>query len=149
MSCLRRSPDAVATVNDGDRTPDVPGTGGVVVADSRGWGDDAYVLESLALSGDRLTIGVSYGGGCRTHAFTLVLSPSFVDSDPVRLPAVLAHEARGDPCEAWLTERFVFDLDLVKVRYRETYGPGPGKVVLRIAGASGDDLVYEFTASAR
>ncbi|MYE93948.1 MAG: hypothetical protein F4086_02195 [Gemmatimonadetes bacterium] len=116
----------------------------VVVADGRDWGDDPYVVNSAALDGDRLTLEVSYSGGCRDHAFTLVISASFRESDPVQLPAVLAHEANGDSCEAWLTESHVFDLTLVKNRYREFYGPGPGRIVLDIEGISGRHLLYEF-----
>lgn len=123
--------------------PDVP-EGNVVVADGRDRGDDPYVVNSVAVDGHRLTIEVSFSGGCRTHAFTLVISKTFRESDPVQLPAVLAHDANGDSCEAWLTASHVFDLALVRTRHRQFYGPGPGRVVLRIAGVPGDDLVYQF-----
>lgn len=116
----------------------------VVLVGSGDWGDDPYVVNSAAIDGDQLTIEVSYGGGCRDHTFTLVISESFRESDPVRLPAVLAHEANGDPCEAWLTESHVFDLALVRTRYRQFYGSGSGRVTLSIEGVRGEDLVYEF-----
>ena len=115
----------------------------VVVADGRDHGDDPYVVNSAAVDGDRLTISASYGGGCRDHIFTLVIAKSFRGSDPVQLPAVLAHEANGDPCEAYLTESRVYDLALVRTRYRQFHGSGSGKVVLRIDGVPGD-LVYRF-----
>ncbi len=123
--------------------PDVPASN-VVVADDRHWGDDPYVVNAAAVDGHRLTLEVSFSGGCRRHAFTLVLSPTFQESDPVQLPAVLAHEAHGDPCEAYPTESHVFDLALVRTRYRQFYGAGPGRVILRITGVPGADLVYEF-----
>ena len=123
--------------------PNVPESN-VVLADGRERGDDPYIVNSVAVAGHRLTIEVSYAGGCRNHAFTLVISTSFGESDPVQLPAVLAHDANGDACEAWLTESHSFDLALVRARYRQFYGPGPGTVVLRIKGVLGDDLVYEF-----
>ena len=116
----------------------------MVLADGRNLGDDPYVVNSAAVDGDRLTLSVSYSGGCRNHVFTLVIS-KFQESDPVQLPAVLAHDANGDTCEAWPTESLSFDLGLVRTRYRQFYGPGPGKVVLLIRGVSGDGLVYEFT----
>ena len=83
-------------------------TGRVVVAgaDAR-LGDDDYVLNSATITGDTLTVSVSYSGGCRTHVFTLVIAASFVEDSPVRLPAVLRHDANGDPCEAFLTESYV------------------------------------------
>ena len=116
----------------------------VVVADGRNWGDDSYVVNSAVLDGDRMAIEVSFAGGCRNHAFTLVISRSFRESDPVQLSAVLAHEANGDACEAWLTESHVFDLALVRTRYREFYGPGPGEVLLHIEGVSGEVFLYAF-----
>ena len=125
--------------------PDMPGNN-VVVVDGHDYGDDPYVANSAAIDGDQLTISVSYAGGCRNHIFTLVISESFMESDPVQLPAVLAHEANGDPCEAYPTESVVFDLALVRTRYRQSYGPGSGKVVLRIMGVPGDGLVYQFQA---
>ncbi len=128
-----------------DSTLDPTVTGGnVVVADGRDRGDDPWVVNSAAIDGHRLTIDVSYTGGCRRHEFTLVISKSFRESDPVQLQAVLAHNANGDPCEAWLTESHVFDLTLIRTRYRQFYGPGPGRVVLRIEGVSGGNLLYEF-----
>lgn len=138
--------DTVVSVDADDVPPGEPRTGQIVVADSRNWGDDDYVVNSAAISGNDLTVEVSYSGGCRTHALTLVIAEAFAESDPVQLSAVLAHEADGDPCQAWLTEQYVFDLDLVRTRYRDAYGPGAGTVVLQIAGLTGDRLVYEFTS---
>lgn len=117
----------------------------VVVDDGRDYGDDPYVVNSAAVEGDRLNLSVSYSGGCRKHVFTLVISKSFRESDPVQLSAVLAHHGNGDPCEAFPTESISFDLGLVRTRYQTFYGSGPGEVVLRITGVSGEDLVYEFT----
>ena len=109
-------------------------------------GDDDYVLNSATIDGDTLMISVSYGGGCERHAVALVIAASFIETSPVRLPAVLRHEANGDSCEAWLTESYAFDLTLVRTRYRDAYGPGRGGVVLELDGAAASDLVYEFTA---
>ena len=135
----------LATTGCRDSTLDPTVTeGNVVVADGRDRGDDPWVVNSAAIDGHRLTIDVSYAGGCRRHEFTLVISKSFRESDPAQLPAVLAHNANGDPCEAWLTESHVFDLALVRTRYRQFFGPGPGRVALRIVGVSGGNLLYEF-----
>ena len=134
-----------ATVARGAPAPNVSGTGRVVVdGGGEATGNDDYVLNSATIAGDTLTISASYSGGCETHAMTLVIAASFVDASPVRLPAILAHEANGDRCEAWLTQSHAFALDLVRARYRETYGPGAGSVLLDIQGAADERLVYEF-----
>ncbi len=108
-------------------------------------GDDHYVLNAASVAGDTLTVSVSFAGGCETHAFTLVVAASFIKSSPVRLPAMLAHEANDDPCEAWLTQSITFDLSTIGTRYRQAYGPGAGRVVLQLDGVPDGHLVYEFT----
>lgn len=141
------APDDAVSVTPGDTTPDGPQAGAVHVAGSGAkLGDDAYVLNSAALVGDMLEVSVSYGGGCETHVVALVIAASFAESFPVQLQASLAHEANGDACEAWLTVTYVFDLALVRTRYRDAYGPGAATVVLQLDGWSAGPLVYEFTA---
>ena len=141
------APDDVVSVTPGDTTPDAPRAGAVHVAGSGAkLGDDDYVLNSAAVVGDALEASVSYGGGCETHVVALVIAASFAESFPVQLQASLAHEANGDACEAWLTVTYVFDLALVRTRYRDAYGPGAATVVLQLDGWSAGRLVYEFTA---
>ena len=121
--------------------------GAVVVAGTGATlGDDDHVLNAASIAGDTLTISVSYGGGCETHEFTLVISASFIESSPAQLSTVLTHEANDDPCEAWLTQSYTFDLSIVRTRYREAFGPGAGTVVLQLDSVPDGHLVYEFIA---
>ena len=136
--------DSERAASPGDPPPRV-----VVAGDDADLGGDPYELNSAAITGHALTVSVSFAGGCQEHAFTLVIGDSFAESSPVQLPAVLKHDANGDSCEAWLTETHVFDLELIRNRYREAYGPGAGTVVLQLRGAPDVpdalvDLVYEF-----
>ena len=131
--------------NGGDA--DDPVAGRVVVgevADAGSWGADAYDFGTASIAGDTLTIEVSYGGGCRDHVFTLVVAPAFMESDPVRVAAALAHEGNDDPCQAWLTQSYTFELDPIKTRYRNAYDAGSGTVVIDLRDYGGDALRYEF-----
>ena len=102
-------PTAVAVPAPGSATA-APLAGAVVVANTgAAVGDDSYVLNAASVTDDMLTISVSYGGGCRTHALTLVISESFIETSPVQLSSVLAHYANNDPCEAFLTHSYTFD----------------------------------------
>ena len=145
-----RAPGEPTLVSVGrtDGTAPAPSQAGRVVVAGTGatLGNDDYVLNSATITGDTLTISVSYSGGCRTHLFTLVIAASFVEASPVRLPAVLRHDANGDRCEAFPTESYAFDLALVRARYRAVYGPGAGRVALQLDAVPEDALVYEFTA---
>ena len=91
---------------------------------------------------------MSYGGGCESHDVTLVAYPSDIlpESYPVQLDVVLAHDANGDACEAYLTDTYVFDLTPIKAWYQEAYRDDRGTIILLLQGAPENlpDLVYRF-----
>ena len=107
---------------------------------------DPFDLNAAAVSGNILTVSVSYGGGCRSHVFVLTAAESFQESSPVQLPMVLTHDADADPCEAYLTRQLRFDLAPIRERYRAAYGQDSGTVRLLLdpAPAAGQPLVYQF-----
>lgn len=130
-------------------TDTAPRTGNVVFSPGGAdftapWGMDDYALEAAAVAGDTLAVTLSYSGGCRTHRFTLVAAEAFMESDPVQLEVAIAHDADGDPCEAYPTEEIHFILDPIKARYKASYGTGQGTIVLRLARAPDGPLVYRF-----
>ena len=108
------------------------------------WGtDDYFVNTPPVINGNVLTLNVSYGGGCKAHDFTLVTSGVFRESNPVELQAIIAHNANGDSCEAWLTETYHFDLSPLKAHYQKTYKTQAGTLGLRIKDIP-ELLVYPF-----
>ena len=88
------------SVGRADGTAPAPSQAGrvVVAGTDTTLENDDYVLNGATITGDTLTVSVSYSGGCRRHVFTLVIAASFVESSPLRLPAVLRHDANGDTC---------------------------------------------------
>lgn len=105
-------------------------------------GDRAPVIEN-----DTLILTVSYSGGCEAHDFTLVTDGGFMESDPVQLVLTLTHDANDDPCEAYPTERYVFDLQPIRTLYQEAYRTDEGSIILllRHLGDPGVvDLAYTF-----
>ncbi len=106
---------------------------------------DPFTLNSAAVTGDVLTVSVSYAGGCRHHEFRLLKDDSFMESDPVQLRITLIHDGNGDRCEAWITEQHSFDLGDVKARWRAAYRRDSGVVQLRLRDAVDDEaLLYRF-----
>ena len=85
------------------------------------------------------------GGGCEDHQLTLVVSETFLESFPVQLHTSLAHNANGDPCQAWLTESYRFDLTPIKKMYQEAYGQKAGTIILHLEEAPDGELTYDFT----
>ena len=107
---------------------------------------DPFSLNSAAVSGNILTLSVSYSGGCRSHLFVLTAAESFQESSPVQLPLVLTHDANKDPCEAYPTEQLRFDLTPISKRYQRAYGQDSGSVLLLLQPdpATDQPLVYQF-----
>ena len=127
-----------------DMEPALPGTVvfSATPASTEEWGADDFELSAAAISGDTLTVTVSYGGGCEDHAFTLVASEAFRESDPVQLQVALAHDANADACERWVTQDYSFDLLPIKERFQSQYQES-GTIILQLEDAPAE-LVYEF-----
>ena len=142
---LTKSDNVVRPAVDIDGEPDKkPSSESVFIGDAGGrFGADRYVLNTATVTGDTLTVNVSYGGGCRIHQFTLVASESFMESFPVQLHISLAHNANNDLCRAWLAEDYHFDLTPIKAMFQEGYRQKTGTIVLRLKNAP-EELVYEF-----
>lgn len=73
LLAVAHPPDRGAGSDDDDVVDDddaAGSTGAVQVGDTIG-PNDAFTLDSLALSGDDLTIPVSTSGGCADHTWTL------------------------------------------------------------------------------
>ena len=121
-------------------------TGTVFIGDTDDkFGTDEYTLNSATITDDTLNISVSYSGGCEDHKFTLVVSDTFLESFPVQLHASLAHNANSDPCAAYPTDNYRFDLTPIKTMYQEAYRQEAGTIILRLKDAPDGELVYEFT----
>jgi hypothetical protein len=95
---------------------------------------DPAEIVTATVEGDRLLLGVRYGGGCARHEFALRFSPVFLESDPVQSVLELAHDAKGDPCRALVGQTLAFDLSPLKRTYREAYGVEHGTILLRVHG---------------
>ena len=84
---------------------------------------DAFTLNSANVRADTLTLDVTYAGGCRTHFFTLYMTPdTFQESFPPQADLYLIHNSNGDFCEAAIRMTKKFDLSPIGELYRATYG---------------------------
>lgn len=107
-------------------------------------GSSPFEINSATVVGDTLLVSVSFVGGCETHEFMLGIDDSFLESNPVRMHAWLFHDASGDTCEAYLTEKHEFDLTRIKTRYQKAYQRQEGVVLILLEGAPQGPLSYEF-----
>lgn len=131
-------------------------TGDDKVDDIDQYGGDLYTFNSATIEEDTLTVFVSYGGGCETHEFTLLLEPFFIEDGPfgTGIGISIAHDANLDMCERWVEESYHFDLIPIKKKYQGQYKKDAGSVHLGWTfdptvtlpdGGPPIDLVYTFT----
>jgi hypothetical protein len=99
-----------------------------------GWRQDPYEFIEMHVDGDRLDVTVRYGGGCREHEFALLVNPAFLESYPVQMRGVLAHDAKADPCRALIQKTLQFDLSPLKRAYRAAYQTDTVRIHLHVAG---------------
>ncbi len=143
---MKADPDDTSLSVDDVDPADIAYIGEVFIGNAGDrFGTDEFVVNSASITDDTLSVSVSYSGGCETHEFTLIASESFLESFPVQLHVSLAHNANGDACEAYPTEKYQFDLTPIKNMYQEAYRQEAGTIILRLKEAPNTDLVYEFT----
>jgi hypothetical protein len=56
-----------------------------------------------------------------------------MESNPVQVRLFLSHEDFDDPCDAWITRDYHFDLGPLKKEYQDSYGvaePGATTLIL-------------------
>src|SRR5687767_105037 len=112
-------------------------------ADSPRWPSDAVTIQGFAFKGDSLELSVSFGGGCREHAFVLLADAAWMESYPVQVAVRLSHDANEDACDALLSRVLRFDLTPLKAAYASSYQVSTGIIKLNLRGASGS-LTYTW-----
>lgn len=102
----------------------------------------ATQVDSLALDGDALDVGVSYGGGCAEHFFaTCWPAQAFGAFDPVQARLDLSHWSdEPETCDGWSSEVITVDLEPLKQAYIDVYG-GSGTIIVNLGGYS---VEYSF-----
>ena len=92
---------------------------------------DPANIQGASMDGDRLSLRVTYSGGCWAHELDLYGSTAFLESYPVQADVFLSHDAKDDPCDALIREQLFYDLLPLKQAYHQAYGP-EGPLLLRI-----------------
>lgn len=103
---------------------------------------DALSIDGAAVTGDTLSVDVSYGGGCEDHDFSICWpDQSFMESSPVQVGLEIWHDGHDDACDAWISETLTWDLTPLKQSYQAAYGGGSGTMILQVGGFS---VTYAF-----
>jgi hypothetical protein len=113
--------------------------------DRSNYPSDPVSLASAEILSDSLALAVRYSGGCAVHAFRLIAFNYWLESNPVQVVAVLAHDDPDDPCDAIVSDTITFGLAPLREAYRDSYGT-PGTVVLHVTNDTADQesVTYQF-----
>jgi hypothetical protein len=102
---------------------------------------DFYHLIWAELEGELFSIHVGYSGCSPDHPFTLYAARGFMESLPVQTWMLLAHDDRGEPCDAYFEKTLFFDLGPIQEAHIEDYG-APGIVRIRFRDFEGDETEF-------
>lgn len=111
--------------------------------DATHWPSDPVTVQGFTIRGDSLELAVTFGGGCRDHAFVLLSDAAWMESYPVQVGIKLAHDANGDNCKALLSRVLRFDLSPLKAAYAAPYQSASGIMKLNIRGTAAS-VVYTW-----
>lgn len=75
-------------------------------------GNDPITVTDAVVNKDKVTLTLSYAGGCEDHDVALWYTGAVGNSDPPQQPVELQHDAHGDSCEALITEERHFDFSV-------------------------------------
>ena len=95
---------------------------------------DAVYINEINIKSDKLTVNISYGGGCKDHNFSLIGSNEYLESYPVRTSLLLSHQSNNDTCTAFFTQMLVFNLRTLKNNFQEMYPEYKGVLQLYVLG---------------
>jgi hypothetical protein len=101
--------------------------------ESAEWFHDTLEIKAVSITGDTLSLSVTYGGGCWVHDLWLVASSLFMESAPPQVDVFLGHNAYGDLCRAIVHRDLTFDLAPLK-RTATNGSDTHGTLILRIRG---------------
>lgn len=74
----------------------------------------AFNVESMDIVDAKLTLSVSYSGGCEEHEFNLYSPNQYAKSYPPQLSLFLQHIDNGDNCRARIYKDLIFDISGVE-----------------------------------
>ena len=132
--------------------PLLPETGDQITVDfdrAFQWPTDPWNFVDADVVDGELELELAYGGGCEEHGFWIVAVegfhelPSFGPTPMVSVPILVAHEARDDPCEAYITETHRVGLQPLRDAFVDEFVMTTGRVILRVPrGQGAADSVY-------
>ena len=131
MSCKTQKP--ATQTNDKDVME-------VTVDDSYSQPEDmaSVDISKVEITGDILSINVSYSGGCAEHEFKLYFNGMYMKSLPPKVNLMLFHDNKGDSCRSIVEKTLKFDLKNIREKGKTT-----GEIMVKVSGME-NALSYKY-----
>lgn len=99
---------------------------------------DPLTIDTAYITGNILTLGLTYGGGCKDHTFQVIGSEMISKSLPPVRAVSLIHQANEDHCRAIVNK--TIQVDISALAYKQEAG---SEIFLGIDGYK-EKLKYTF-----
>lgn len=86
-------------------------------------------ISKVEITGDILSIHVSYSGGCEEHDLKLYFNGMYMKSLPPKVTLMLYHDNKGDKCRSIVEKTLKFDIKGVREKGKTT-----GEVMVKVSG---------------
>ena len=104
---------------------------------------DSYDIRDIRIKNDSVLIDIGYTGGCTTHFFSLLSEEQFLESYPVQINIVLAHNDKNDNCDAYIMKTLLFDLTKLKEKWQIEYQNESGTIMINLENYD-ESIIYHF-----
>jgi hypothetical protein len=79
-----------------------------------------YVIDSVKINNDILSLFVNYSGGCKTHIFELYSNAEYAKSLPLQTWVCLKHINNDDACRQLISEELKFNISQLQYKGQNT-----------------------------
>jgi hypothetical protein len=79
-----------------------------------------YVIDSVKINNDIISIFVNYSGGCKTHIFELYSNAEYAKSLPLQTWVCLKHINNDDACRQLISEELKFNISQLQYKGQNT-----------------------------
>lgn len=141
--------------SESDKSADAPPALAICDGDNGSDHSDAAIA-SAQVSGDELTLGIVYSGGCALHAFELCWNGVLTAGAPYTAAlGLIDRSAEEDPCRGMMSETLRFDIGPLGYAYFEATKQATADIGMALGGqatatyAYNDPLAAGFTTIAR
>lgn len=122
VACHKKQGKHSSITNHTPRTTNSTKIKNIIVnsnVDMKQTGSD-YMIDSVKINNDVLSLFVNYSGGCKTHTFELYSNAAYAKSLPLQTWVCLKHTSNNDACRQLIFETLKFNISKLQFKGENT-----------------------------